>query len=257
MLKRGLMSALLLGMLVCLIFTPAGRSDTIFLLLFDDRTATGPLDTSGSGVEVVFEEGKPEWVGGKFGYPGDYAIKLDGAVSMVCADNPIFHLEDAITIEAWCSMDNYDVFYAPILFKDPGFVINVSSEPGKPWPYCYLSIADANAVVGPQIEPSPGWHHYAAVYDGAEVRFYIDGEVAGEAPAEGKLTVGTSPLYIGGRTGATPDRHVVGLMDEVRISDVALPQNELGFYQSASGQSTSVAPSSEKLSVTWGKIKQR
>lgn len=255
MLKQDLMSVLLLGILVCLIFTPAGRSDTILLLLFDDKNDEAPVDTSGNNLTCVFEEGEPEWVGGKFGYPGDYAIKLDGTVSMVYADDPIFHLEDAITIEAWCSQKDYDVFYTPIIFKDPGFVINGSSEPGKPWPYCYLKIADANAVAAPQKEPSPGWHHYAAVYDGKEVRFYIDGKVAANTPAEGKLTVGTNPLYIGGRTGATPDRHVVGLMDEVRISDVALPQKQLGFYQSASG--FSVAPSSEKLSVTWGKIKQR
>ena len=255
MLQRSFISVLIIGILVALILTTSAKSDTILLLLFDDKNDKGPVDTSGNNLTSVFGEGKPQWVDGKFGYPGDYAIKLDGKTSIVYVDDPIFHLEDAITIEAWCSQEDYDVFYTPIIFKDPGFVINGSSEPGKPWPYCYFNIAGANAVAAPQKEPSPGWHHYAAVYDGKEVMFYIDGEVAANTSAKGKLTVGTSPLYIGGRTGAAPDRHVVGLMDEVRISDVALPQNELGFYRSASGYS--VAPSAEKLSVTWGKIKQR
>lgn len=74
----------------------------------------------------------------------------------------------------------------------------------------------------PVLEPGR-WHHVAGVFDGSEVRLYVDGRLLDAKPGEGKRRRNRWPLYV----GADPDRHghansgFDGLIDEVRVSKVA------------------------------------
>ena len=70
------------------------------------------------------------------------------------------------------------------------------------------------------------------------------GKKSGEAKNK-KIDAG-GVLYIGGRTGATPDRHFIGLIDEVRISDEALKPNQF-LLKPVNLQG--------KLAITWASIK--
>jgi concanavalin A-like lectin/glucanase superfamily protein len=67
------------------------------------------------------------------------------------------------------------------------------------------------------------WHHLAGVYDGGEVRLYLDGELLAKAPASGKRTLRNLPLIVGadvdGRGVATSPFD--GWIDEVRLSTSA------------------------------------
>lgn len=67
------------------------------------------------------------------------------------------------------------------------------------------------------------WHHIAGVYDGREVRCYVDGAQVAAAAGAGERTTNTLPLYVGGdpnQSGA-PVSTFAGRLDEVRISKVA------------------------------------
>ena len=66
-------------------------------------------------------------------------------------------------------------------------------------------------------------YHVAGVWDGSEVRLYLDGARVGAAPAEGTRTLNKLPLYLGGDTtiGGKLDRPVSGRLNDVRLSDVA------------------------------------
>ena len=68
---------------------------------------------------------------------------------------------------------------------------------------------------------TPGqWHHVAGVFDGEEVRLYLDGEIVARAPASGPRTPNQLPLIVGGDVqssgGATST--LSGEIDEVRLS---------------------------------------
>jgi hypothetical protein len=67
------------------------------------------------------------------------------------------------------------------------------------------------------------WTHIALTYDGARVRFFVDGRLTGEAEATGPVTPNTLPLVIGADVDAQ-GRAVSfwkGDLDEVRLSRVA------------------------------------
>lgn len=66
------------------------------------------------------------------------------------------------------------------------------------------------------------WHHVASVWDGNEVRIYVDGVLAGSAPASG-IEFDSSPVSIGAGVGGMGDANFfAGTLDELRIYDVAL-----------------------------------
>lgn len=67
------------------------------------------------------------------------------------------------------------------------------------------------------------WHHVAGVFDGSEVRLYVDGEQVARRKGSGKRTRNDLPLVIGGDVGqgGVANSFFPGEIDEVRVSRVA------------------------------------
>ncbi len=66
------------------------------------------------------------------------------------------------------------------------------------------------------------WHHVSWVYDGAEIRLYLDGAMIAASPSSGSIANAEGQLVLGARFR---DKRImpafIGLMDTVRISSVA------------------------------------
>jgi hypothetical protein len=71
------------------------------------------------------------------------------------------------------------------------------------------------------------WVHVVAVFDGASEAIYVDGKLAQKAPVEpaSPLQATSRPLQMGGLDAA--GSFFKGLMDEVRIYDVALDEAQV------------------------------
>lgn len=81
------------------------------------------------------------------------------------------------------------------------------------------------------------WHHLAGTYDGSHINYYIDSVLAaGPIAASGSLVYDTSPFCLGGSSSHSSDR-MVGILDDVRIYDVALSQPDI-----ATDMATPVVP---------------
>lgn len=67
------------------------------------------------------------------------------------------------------------------------------------------------------------WQHLAGVFDGEELRLYLDGERIGAAPASGERKPNALPLVIGGDVNGSGDPVSTfrGKTDEVRLSSAA------------------------------------
>lgn len=65
------------------------------------------------------------------------------------------------------------------------------------------------------------WTHLSGVYDGSEVRLYVDGEMVSSKPGSGKRKLNRLPLYIGADPGKGGEatRPFDGKIDEVKISE--------------------------------------
>jgi hypothetical protein len=69
------------------------------------------------------------------------------------------------------------------------------------------------------------WTHVAATYDGARIRFYVNGVLASSTPASGTYQVNAAPLWLGGN--AVYGEHFKGKLDEVRMYNRALAPAEI------------------------------
>ena len=64
------------------------------------------------------------------------------------------------------------------------------------------------------------WHHVAGVFDGSEVRLYVDGELVAARPGHGSRRRNGLPLIIGGDVDGSGNSTsgFDGWIDEVRLS---------------------------------------
>jgi hypothetical protein len=72
------------------------------------------------------------------------------------------------------------------------------------------------------------WYHFALTYDGADLRWYLDGQLDGQVLAPPITSVGTAKIVLANNrmTGAN-DRGFYGLLDEIRIWDKVLAPSEM------------------------------
>ena len=96
--------------------------------------------------------------------------------------------------------------------------------------------------------PKDEWHHAAFVYDGAQCRLYMDGELEDSLDRKGEIGIAAGKnLAIGGAGGAS--RVFKGAVDEVYYYARVLTLAEI---LSTSGLAVEPA---DRLTSTWGSVK--
>ena len=85
------------------------------------------------------------------------------------------------------------------------------------WPEWVHGSADVNDAQ---------WHHVAGVYDGEELRLYVDGQLDASVGTSGLINVNEHPVYIG-ENAEHPGREWNGLIDDVRLYNYALSETEI------------------------------
>jgi hypothetical protein len=207
--------------------------------------------------------GGAKTVGGKIGE----ALEFNGVDQYVDIGHPTdgsldFGADGDFTIAAWINVseippDQYTIISkgdrgsSPrILFKirSEQVYITLANEPGGgPKP----DFASNAAVVDGQ------WHYAALVVDRRNAtKIYVDGVMDAEGMAAEGTDVNTeSPMHIGKshQNGNAARRFFKGLIDEVTIYNRALSDDEM--EQNFAAEGLSVEPSTDKLALTWGKVK--
>jgi hypothetical protein len=125
------------------------------------------------------------------------------------------------TVEAWVNSSSNDGSQG-VVAKTQSSEYAIFVHNGKPSFDVHL---DGRYVTAKATESLPlnSWKHLAGVFDGNEVRLYIDGELIKTTKGSGKRTINQLPIYIGadpGRKGEST-RPFIGQVDEIRLSKIA------------------------------------
>lgn len=155
------------------------------------------------------------------------ALELDGATAIEIPNSNSVNPKTAITIEAWMNMEKPD---GECLAKDWG------GQRDYIFPELVGGGNQLRFVLWPgtKILDVPGfklneWKHAAAVWDGKEMRVYVDGKEMGAAPFAAKeLAATTASLYIG--VGDSKNWFCKGFIDEIRIWEVARTEKEINEF---------------------------
>ena len=94
------------------------------------------------------------------------------------------------------------------------------------------------------------WNHVAMVYDGEEVRIYLDGELEGEVVRDGDINENGASVWIGKK--ANESIWLDGILDEIRILNIAITEEQI--QEDMEGIAFAVEVTG-KLTTTWGRIK--
>lgn len=100
---------------------------------------------------------------------------------------------------------------------------------------------DAGSVHSPEAIESGAWHYIACVVDSTALRLYLDGDPVDELAAAPSATPADVPLQLG---AWLQGQHFKGILDEVRISDVARSASwiKLSYETQKLGQKVTQVP---------------
>ena len=249
------MRKLLLAMVLAVVWLvhPVIADDLVLYLSFDNDSGNAAIDLSAFGNHATFF-GNPQWVAGKHGQ----GLEFDGSTWGEVGDDPSLDLTSALTVEAWA------------LVEPGGEAIQSAVEKGNAWKEGEYNLAAlynggsilqardlpvdcADTNIGSSIQDGT-WHFLAGTWDGSVIRLYIDGALDAEMPCSGTLLTNDDPLYIGARGGT--GRFLIGALDELKVYDYALTQDEIQLDMDAPGRNTTAVDAVGKLASTWGAIKR-
>ncbi len=227
------------------------EENTVLLYLFDEETADEATDLS--EFENHGEITDAEWTeDGKNGG----ALVFDGATSLIEVPHhdSLFPGGDELTIEAWFKPASFPGGHPPIARKgsvaESGWGFDTPG--GNIRGFVYTAPGDPAVVQGVTPMKLDTWHHLALVYDGEEVRIYLDGELDGEVPRKGDINENEASVWIGKK--ANESVWLDGTLDELRILNVALSEEQIQVDMAGI---TFAVESTGKLTTTWGQIKSK
>jgi RHS repeat-associated protein len=178
---------------------------------------------------------------------GTKSLSLNGTSNYAqVPSSSSLNISGSITLEAWVKR-NASSNYQDIINRESwgqsgtggGYELSVTNI-GKARLDLYQTPTTYTTVVGSTTLTTDVWHHIAGVFDGSQMRIYVDGVLDGSVSSSSAPASGTSNVRLG-RNSGSGTYFFNGLIDEVRISNTALytanftPQMSLSATGSTKG----------------------
>ncbi len=203
---------------------------------FDEASGgTSAADSSGNSNHGTLENGAA-FINGRI----NNSVNLDGSNDDVLAANSsTLNPSAAITVAAWFTASSTGTYQFLVnkfnhgsgtatddsytLGLDPTGKLywQVETNPG--------AIADNLMVVTPPVSVLDGqFHHIAATYDGAAMKVYLDGSVAGSINASGPMLSSSTSVLLGASlSNGVKAYYQSGRLDEARVYNQALIDTDI------------------------------
>ena len=204
----------MLALLLSLTMTGTAGAELVGWWTFDEGSGTIAGDSSGSGPDIVLV--KTTWEEGVSGT----AVHFHGAG--YGTDTAYSFSSNAITLCAWVWHDafvtNQVERYVTI---GPEIAVIRRNSDGRLHFYITTNGTFRHQYVS-DVLTEGRWHHVAGTWDGTTQRLFLDGvEIATQAPGG---TLGSGTMI---RLSSPDGEYLNGLLDDVRIYNVALSQQEI------------------------------
>jgi uncharacterized repeat protein (TIGR01451 family) len=188
---------------------------------FDEGSGTTVTDLSGNGNTGALAN--TTWTSsGKYGG----ALAFDGSTSRVTiADAASLRLTTGMTLEAWVNPAVVTDAWRDLIYKgNDNYFLMATTNGGAPGGGGIFGGADV-PVMGTGALPINTWTHLAVTYDGAQLTLYVNGVQVANVAQTGAIATSGNPLQLG--SDSIFGQAFQGLMDEVRVYNVALPAAQI------------------------------
>jgi len=212
----------------------------------DEMSGTTAADIAGTNTGSILGAVSLFQPGGLFG-DNDRAYGFDGSTAYVAA--PSGALNGAFptwTAEAWVKPSSLAAGQRVLSDgyvngTNPGYEIAIDGI-GNPYAAVAAGATNAQLIAGTSGGPivAGSWHYLAATWDGAALRFYLDGVLAGSTTGSGGINASTNPLNIG-RSPVTGN-YFTGTIKDVAVYGTALSANRIQIHYRAGRAQINVSP---------------
>jgi hypothetical protein len=196
----------------------------VLALGFDENMGLTAFDGSGRNYHGTISGA--ERVSGKIGG----ALRFDGVDDWVTvADAPGLDLSSGMTLEAWVNPSAVGGWNTVLLKEGAGnmaYELYANIDAARPAAYFTTPGGAIRAITGTAALAANTWTHIAATYDGANMRFYVNGSLVRTVARAGAILGTDGPLHIGGNE-VWGGEWFSGLLDEVRVYNRALSASEI------------------------------
>jgi Concanavalin A-like lectin/glucanases superfamily/Secretion system C-terminal sorting domain len=165
----------------------------------------------------------------------DNALHFDGIDDeLVISADPALNPTSMITVEAWVKLNSLTDIPTIIGNEDwsngeAGYILRVDNYVNINTPQFQVGTNNnwqsASAPSGSI--PLDTWTHVAGTFDGSAIRVFINGVEEGYTPHDGSIIPSTIDIRIGSHWNSYVDRMWNGVIDEVRIWNVAHSEEEI------------------------------
>ncbi|WP_411895258.1 choice-of-anchor D domain-containing protein [Winogradskyella sp. A2] len=201
--------------------------------IFDPTADYRVMTADGSGnLETTYDFDGTKFV--TFGYApqiiAERSVYFDGAADYIDVDDRLDLNPAEFTISAWIKRDAADTGTASIVSKrdatfTEGYDLRILND--NRIEIIWKNGTDQSLISNTSI-PDDEWHEVAAIYDGTRVSLYIDGVEDNTANRTAPVATNEN-FYIAAAGKNTPTQFFRGNIDEVRVWDAALSEDELRF----------------------------
>ena len=205
-------------------------------------------DIDGDKVKDVFGQNHGSMVGGPGIVEGKVgeALEFDGASYVDVPDDESLQLWETYTLEAWIfQKESRSSRIIDRITAGTADGPHLDTHPGT-----RLRSCAGNCFSTEEDHTLEEWHHAAMTFDEGVVVLYLDGEAAGGGETTSPLAGNTLSLKVAADSNG--QNLFVGIIDEVRVYNRALTEDEIKQNMSAQGLAVE---RKGKLAVTWGWMK--
>jgi hypothetical protein len=209
-------------------YYPLGQGDLVSSVVNDSSGYSTNGETESSSISTD-----------RFGTVGNaFDIRYPDAIG-IPGEAPQFRITDALTISAWVKFKNE---------KDSVYFIRKTGTNGDLWALsipsfvCRIEAKRYSVKIAKQVSTNT-WNHIAGVWDGAVMKYYLNGELQPETTVvKGKLEISGGMLKLG----------LTGSMDDVRIYRRALSSSEISaLYHQNNWPTSSTNPILVRVVNPW------
>ena len=250
--KNIVLTVLMVSMMIFPSIGKAIRDDALVLYCsFSEGAGDKVNDESGNNLQGEIKGGA-KWA--KAGKVGSAIAFSAAAQSVEFPAEKILNITKGITMEGWINPDavqgDSDLWGRRTSANQGGYCMQWTNGMIETWIHKggWQGTRDKQTI-----KPEPGdWHHVAGVYDGKNVRQYVNGELDIEFGLSGDMDSVEEVFRIGqAQTSLTA---MIGTIDEVAVYSRALTEDEI--QEDMEKGILATVNSTGKLAATWASIKR-